>query len=119
MSRIPILAGVCALVVLSPSAARAQAYQIAPAIHAAPTLPARSMVGSDRLGVSQPQVAHAAATTDPLAAFRRVAVRHRGPGVALMIVGAAGVITGLLIDESIITVAGAGAGLIGLYLYLR
>jgi hypothetical protein len=36
-----------------------------------------------------------------------------------MLVGAAGVITGLLIDESIITVAGAGVGLVGLYLYLR
>jgi hypothetical protein len=36
-----------------------------------------------------------------------------------MIVGAAGVITGLLLDESVVTIAGAGAGLVGLYLYVR
>ena len=58
-------------------------------------------------------------TRNALTAAQPTALRHRGPGVALMIVGAAGVITGLLIDESIITVAGAGAGLVGLYLYLR
>jgi hypothetical protein len=36
-----------------------------------------------------------------------------------MIVGAAAVVTGLLIDESLITILGAGTGLVGLYLYLR
>jgi hypothetical protein len=60
-----------------------------------------------------------AAAGDPLAAVRVASLRHRGPGVALMLVGAAGVITGLLIDENVITIAGAGVGLVGLYLYLR
>ena len=36
-----------------------------------------------------------------------------------MIVGGAGLITGLLLDESIITIAGAGAAGVGLFLYLR
>jgi hypothetical protein len=38
---------------------------------------------------------------------------------ALMIVGAAGIVTGLIVDESIVTIAGAGVGGYGLYLYLR
>jgi hypothetical protein len=45
--------------------------------------------------------------------------RRRAPGVVLMIVGAAGIITGIVVEEGIITVAGAGIGLYGLYLYLR
>ena len=40
-------------------------------------------------------------------------------GTALMVVGAAGIVTGLVVDESIITIAGAGVGGYGLYLYLR
>ena len=80
--------------------------------------PAGSLVGPGRLGISAPSVATAAAR-DPLAAVRAASLRHRGPGVALMLVGAAGVITGLLIDESVVTIAGAGVGLVGLYLYLR
>lgn len=43
----------------------------------------------------------------------------RSEGTALMIVGAAGIILGLVIDEPIVTVAGAVTGGIGLYLYLR
>lgn len=43
----------------------------------------------------------------------------RKEGVALMIVGAAGIVTGLLIHESVVTVLGAVAGGVGLYLYLR
>jgi hypothetical protein len=43
----------------------------------------------------------------------------RKEGVALMIVGAAGIITGLIIHESVVTVLGAVAGGVGLYLYLR
>jgi hypothetical protein len=45
--------------------------------------------------------------------------RYRKPGVALMIVGGAGIVVGTLIDSGLITVAGAGVGLFGLYLYLR
>ena len=40
-------------------------------------------------------------------------------GRALMIVGAAGIVTGIIVDESIVTIAGAGVGGYGLFLYLR
>lgn len=43
----------------------------------------------------------------------------RKEGVTLMIVGAAGMITGLLIDESAITILSAGLAGLGLYLYVR
>lgn len=77
------------------------------------------------------QTLEATAALQPLAfsnassspALATVAVRsvHGGNGkaVALMIVGAAGIITGLAVDEDIITIAGAAAAGIGLYLYLR
>ncbi len=45
--------------------------------------------------------------------------RHSRPGVALMIVGGAGLVVGSLIGSDLVTVAGAGVGLYGLYLYLR
>jgi hypothetical protein len=48
-----------------------------------------------------------------------VRIRHRAPGVTLMLVGLAGVITGLVIDESVVTVPSAAVGLFGLYLFLR
>jgi hypothetical protein len=123
MPRLYAIAGVCAVLALNPARARAQAPEPlflapAPAAVAPAAAPSAPLVGSHRLGVTQPPLARAAAVVDPAAPLRR-SLRHRGPGVALMIVGAAGIITGLLIDESIITVVGAGAGLIGLYLYVR
>jgi hypothetical protein len=36
-----------------------------------------------------------------------------------MIVGGAGILTGLLVDEGLITIAGAAVGGYGLYLYLQ
>ena len=134
MSTVSVLAGACVLLALSSTAARAQAPSagqlrvvsrpLAGAVanrpqvgHPAVARP--SLVGPARLGVSPPPPAKAIVTRDALNAAQPAALRHRGPGVALMIVGAAGIITGLLIDEDIITVAGAGAGLVGLYLYLR
>ena len=81
--------------------------------------PATASAGSARAGLgadsSLPRVVGLDATRRSLAA----GLRHRGPGVALMVVGAAGVVTGLLVDESIVTIAGAGVGLYGLYLYVR
>ncbi len=44
---------------------------------------------------------------------------NRRQGEILMIVGAAGIVTGLLVDEDLITIAGAGVGGFGLYLYLQ
>jgi len=43
----------------------------------------------------------------------------RRQGEILMIVGGVGILTGLLADESVITIAGAAVGGYGLYLYLR
>lgn len=40
-------------------------------------------------------------------------------GEILMIVGAAGIVTGLLTDEELITIAGAVVGGVGLYFYLQ
>jgi hypothetical protein len=40
-------------------------------------------------------------------------------GLALLIVGVAGIVTGLIIDEPVVTVLSAGVGGVGLYLYLR
>ena len=42
----------------------------------------------------------------------------RQKGEVLMIVGVAGLVTGLLIDEDIVTIAGAGVAGVGLYFYL-
>ena len=47
------------------------------------------------------------------------AMRARGQGSTLMIVGGAGIVTGLLLDESVITFVGAAVWLYGLYVYLR
>ncbi|MDH3459272.1 MAG: hypothetical protein OER90_20715 [Gemmatimonadota bacterium] len=45
--------------------------------------------------------------------------RDKRQGEILMIVGAAGIVTGLLVEESLVTIAGAAVGGFGLYLYLR
>ncbi len=47
-----------------------------------------------------------------------VARSQRRHGVVLMLVGAAGIVTGIIVDESIVTIAGAGVAGFGLYLYL-
>ena len=44
---------------------------------------------------------------------------NRRQGEILMIVGAAGIVTGLLVDESLVTIAGVAVGGFGLYLYLQ
>lgn len=43
----------------------------------------------------------------------------RRRGEVLMIVGGAVLVTGLLVDESLVTIAGIAVGGYGLYLYLR
>ena len=51
-----------------------------------------------------------------------VTIQTRGDkrrGEILMIVGAAGIVTGLLVDEGLVTIAGAAVGGFGLYRYLR
>lgn len=43
----------------------------------------------------------------------------RKEGMALIIVGVAGIVTGLVIDEPVVSILAAGVGGLGLYLYLR
>lgn len=66
--------------------------------------------------------AHLSSLTDERPA-NNLALRNEGPqtsaAVALMIVGAAGIIVGAATGEDVVTVAGAAAAGIGLYLWLR
>ena len=56
----------------------------------------------------------------PLAGLVRDQSRSdKRQGEILMIVGAAGIVTGLLVDEDLVTIAGAAVGGFGLYLYLK
>jgi len=48
----------------------------------------------------------------------RSAPDRRRQGIILMIVGGAGIVTGILVDEAIVTIAGAGVAGFGLYLFL-
>lgn len=58
-------------------------------------------------------------TSSSLVADVGTARAGRGQGEILMIVGGAGIVTGLLVDESIVTIAGVAVAGYGLYLYLR
>jgi hypothetical protein len=66
-------------------------------------------------------VATATDATDSSANLATVAVARasKRTGTALMIAGAAALVTGLIIDEDVVTVAGAIAAGVGLFLYLR
>ncbi len=68
--------------------------------------------------LSPPDAASFVMTAAPIATAS-VQSGTRREGVTLMIVGAAGMITGLLIDESAITILSAGLAGLGLYLYIR
>ncbi|MDZ4674786.1 MAG: hypothetical protein SGI84_10040 [Gemmatimonadota bacterium] len=59
------------------------------------------------------------ASLDAIRASLAQGVRNRGPGLTLMVLGGAAMITGLLIDEPVITVVGAVGWLTGLYFYVR
>jgi hypothetical protein len=121
-----VLKLICLLLALGSGALSAQvsAPQVRDSTGVAPKPAAplrfdQTLVGTDRLGIFPTPVSDAASAPDPFAVLPAASLRHRGPGVALMIVGAAAVVTGLLIEESLITILGAGTGLVGLYLYLR
>jgi hypothetical protein len=65
-----------------------------------------------------PQAPRAAEPT-PLLGAAPYQNGSRRQGVALMIVGVAGMITGLIIDESTLTLISAVVGGVGLYFYVR
>ena len=66
-------------------------------------LPATQAVGPDR----------------PVGAGMIQQAGNRRQGEILMIVGVAGIVTGLVAHEDLITIAGAGVGGFGLYRYLQ
>ncbi len=105
-----------AIVVLAVGAApRSLLGQGADLVRIAPS-PAEMMVTAALRPVSMVPLAveppRPMASTKPARGGRR-------QGEILMIVGGAGILTGLLVDESLITIAGAAVGGYGLYLYLR
>jgi len=104
-----------ALVVLAATAPRTLLAQHADLARIAPG-PAELMVAAALRPVSTAPFA-----VDPprLLAGTATARGGRRQGEILMIVGGAGILTGLLVDESLITIAGAAVGGYGLYLYLR
>ena len=64
---------------------------------------------------------HASIAREQPAVMVNVAPEHgtRHEGWVLMIVGLAGIVTGLVVDEPVVTLLGAVAGGVGLYFYLR
>jgi hypothetical protein len=90
----------------------------APAVALAPA-PSSSMARADVAGIQVKSDANA-----PLALNSTVAAEglHQGEGVALMAVGGAGLIAGLLIGDSAgtaVAIGGLAVGLVGLYEYVR
>jgi hypothetical protein len=133
MSHTSLLTAVCTLMVLSAGTATGQASSgtqsagappeqaIAP-VAPTPSAPLRfdhTQVGASQLANTPTAESKAVATRDAFAAASLSSSRARTPGVVLMIVGGASVVTGLLIDESVFTILGAAVFLVGLYQYLR
>jgi hypothetical protein len=110
----------CGLAVafLSPLSAQSAVRLTTPPQGPVPTMEATLAATPAPAGLQrQPQLA--AASLADATGISRIAARRRGEGEVLMIVGAAGIVTGILIDEGLISFAGAAVGLYGLYLHLR
>ncbi len=100
--------------------AQSTASEPASASPAATTAAASSqMEATARLQASAPAELAAEAVPTPNEAALVASSGDSHTGEVLMIVGAAGLITGLIIDEDGLTVAGAIVGLVGLYMYLK
>lgn len=100
-------------VVLLPQAARAQALA---SLHSTTQMQATAELLQAAPPVSSLLQVPAAVPVEAAVSARS---GRRAPGVVMMIVGGAGIVTGLLVSESIVTVAGAAVGGYGLYLYLN
>ncbi len=74
---------------------------------------ARSSTTFEHLSLLRQQAA-----TPAINSAAMVSPKSRRSGALLMIVGAAGIVTGLIVDEPVVTIAGAVVGGIGLYMYL-
>lgn len=76
--------------------------------------PAELMIAARLRLANQPLVARAAVTPQII-----VARPSRRQGETLMIVGGVVLLTGLLVDEAVISIAGVAIGGYGLYVYLN
>ncbi|HXF24460.1 MAG TPA: hypothetical protein VN602_08060 [Gemmatimonadaceae bacterium] len=124
-----LFASLAVAVALAPAALAAQSFSgpatlmpaspapvVASAPAAAPAAP--SMVRPDVAGINVKADANAPLAVNTAAA----AGLHQGEGVALMAVGGAGLVAGLLIGDSAgtaIAIGGLAVGLVGLYEYVR
>ena len=118
MTRIPVL--LAALALLSTGLSRSAGAQEGSALAVAPasvTVSAASLDASVRLDALPASRVPTGFPAESAVLGSRSGSRHTG--TVLMIVGGAGIVTGLLVDESIVTIAGAAVGGYGLYLYLR
>ena len=98
---------------------QAQGVASEPASASAPVTAAPAqMEAAARLQAATPSAVTAEVTPVPNEAALAVSSGSH-EGEVLMIVGAAGLITGLIIGEDGLTVASAIVGLVGLYLYLK
>ena len=123
MSRIHTMRAACGLAVAfrSPLVAQAPATLMSPSQGPVPTmeLTRTAMPAPVGLQSSASVVTVMSASLNDATGISTLAARRRGEGEVLMIVGAAGIITGILIEEGLISLLGAGVGLYGLYLHLR
>lgn len=103
---------------LSPLSAQSAASLAPPSQGLIPTIEATMATMPAPVGL-QSQSLRASASLEDATGVTTLAARRRGEGEVLMIVGAAGIVTGILIDEGLISFAGAAVGLYGLYLHLR
>jgi hypothetical protein len=115
MRRLAMTAMLLGAAAILPQAAAAQAPD-GPGRIAVTSAPPAWVAGTPAAAVAAPEAETRAVAPEALVAVRR-ADRHTG--VTLMIVGLAGVLTGLIVDESAITVAGAVVGGVGLFMYLH
>lgn len=108
---------------LFPGAAFGQ--QLAPAappaavLAQAPTVASAPMIRADVAGIQRTSPAADEHSVDAVAAAQGL---HQGEGVALMAVGGAALVGGLLINNSagtVIAISGLAVGLVGLYEYVR
>lgn len=96
--------------------AEAQSVDGAARIAVASAAPAWIAGPAPAAGLAAPDAETREVAPEALVAVRR---GDRRTGTTLMIVGLAGVLTGLIVDESAITVAGAVVGGVGLFMYLQ
>jgi hypothetical protein len=120
MSATHSMLAACGLVVacMNPLSAQSAATLTTPPQGPVPTMEAAMATMPAPVGLHSRSLI-VSASLDDATGISALAARRRGEGEVLMIVGAAGIITGILIEEGLISLLSAGVGLYGLYLHLR